>query len=76
MLKAKTESTFIITRDIIEVASVKSEIIDDKTGYLRLTSFNENSGDQIKDKIKEFKKNGKVKNYIVFMLQLDKKDQQ
>ncbi len=61
----KKALTFIITRDIIEVASVKSEIIDDKTGYLRLTSFNENSGDQIKDKIKEFEKNGKVENYIL-----------
>ena len=61
----KKALTFIITRDIIEVASVKSKIIDDKTGYLRLTSFNENSGDQIKDKIKEFKKNGKVENYIL-----------
>jgi carboxyl-terminal processing protease len=61
----KKALTFIITRDIIEIASVKSEIIDDKTGYLRLTSFNENSGDQIKDKIKEFKKNGKVENYIL-----------
>ena len=61
----KKALTFIITRDIIEVASVKSEIIDDKTGYLRLTSFNENSDDQIKDKIKEFKKNGKVENYIL-----------
>jgi len=61
----KKALTFIITRDIIEVASVKSKIIDDKTGYLRLTSFNENSGNQIKDKIKEFKKNGKVENYIL-----------
>ena len=61
----KKALTFIITRDIIEIASVKSEIIDGKTGYLRLTSFNENSGDQIKDKIKKFKKNGKVENYIL-----------
>ena len=61
----KKALTFIIKRDIIEVASVKSEIIDNKTGYLRLTSFNENSGNQIKDKIKEFKKNGKVENYIL-----------
>ena len=61
----KKALTFIITRDIIEVASVKSEIIDGKTGYLRLTSFNENSGNQIKDKIKKFKKNGKVENYIL-----------
>ena len=52
----KKALTFVITRDIIKVASVKSEIIDDKTGYIRLTSFNENSSDQIEDKIKEFKK--------------------
>ena len=57
--------TFIITRDIIKVASVKSKIIDEKTGYLRLTSFNENSSDQIKDKIKEFDKIEKIENYIL-----------
>ena len=61
----KKALTFVITRDIIKVASVKSEIIDDRTGYIRLTSFNENSSDQIEDKIKEFKKSGKVKNYIL-----------
>jgi len=55
---------FTITREIIKVASVKSRIIDKKTGYLRLTSFNENSGDQIKNKIKEFNK-ANVKNYIL-----------
>ena len=56
---------FNITREIIKVSSVKSEIINEKTGYLRLTSFNENSGNQIKDKIEEFKKNKKVENYIL-----------
>jgi len=61
----KEALTFIITRDIIKVASVKSRIIDEKTGYLRLTSFNENSSDQIKDKIKEFNKNENIENYIL-----------
>jgi len=61
----KNALTFIITRDIIKVASVKSKIIDEKTGYLRLTSFNENSSNQIEDKIKEFNKNNKVENYIL-----------
>ena len=56
---------FNITREKIKVASVKSEILDNQTGYIRLTSFNENSGDQIKDKIKEFKKNEKIQNYIL-----------
>ncbi len=61
----KKALTFIITRDIIEIASVKARIIDEKTGYLRLTSFNENSSNQIKDKIKEFNKNKKIVNYIL-----------
>ena len=61
----KKALTFKITREIIEVASVKSKVIDEKTGYLRLTSFNENSSDQIKDKIKEFNKNEKIENYIL-----------
>ena len=61
----KKALTFIITRDIIEVASVKSKVINEKTGYLRLTSFNENSSNQIKDKIKEFNKNEKIENYIL-----------
>ncbi len=61
----KKALTFVITRDIIEVASVKSKIIDEKTGYLRLTSFNENSSNQIKDKIKEFNKDKNIENYIL-----------
>ncbi len=56
---------FTITREIIQVASVKSEIKDNQTAYIRLTSFNENSSKQIKNKIKEFKKNKNIKNYIL-----------
>ena len=50
---------FNITREIIEIESVKSKIIENKIGYLRLTSFNENSSEQIKNKIKEIKKEKK-----------------
>ena len=56
---------FNITRDIIQVSSVKSKIIDKKTGYLRLTSFNENSGSQIKAEIKKFKRDKKIESYIL-----------
>ncbi len=56
---------FNITREIIQVASVKSEVLDKKIGYIRLTSFNENSDNQIKKKIKEFKNNKKIKGYIL-----------
>ena len=56
---------FNITREIIEIESVKSKILDDKIGYLRLSSFNENSSEQIKNKIKEIKKDKKIKGYIL-----------
>ena len=61
----KKALNFKITREIIKVESVKSKIFEEKTGYLRLTSFNENSSDQIKNKIKEFKNDKKIKNYIL-----------
>ena len=55
---------FNITREIIKIESAKSKYIDNNIGYLRLTSFNENSGDQIKKKIKEFNKKKDLKGYI------------
>ena len=48
--------TFNIIREVIQVQSVKSEIIDENIGYIRLTSFNDNSSDQIKKQIKKLKK--------------------
>ena len=60
----KKALVFEITREIIEVKSVKSKIIDDSVGYIRLTAFNENSSNQIKNKIKKFKKN-KINKYIL-----------
>tara|TARA_A100000164_G_scaffold309154_1_gene286457 strand:+ start:4389 stop:5567 length:1179 start_codon:yes stop_codon:yes gene_type:complete len=61
----KKALTFKITREIIEVASVKSEVKDKNIGYLRLTSFNDNSDGQIKKIINKFKKNKDIKHYIL-----------
>ena len=58
---------FNITREIIEVQSVKSELLDNNIGYIRLTSFNDNSSEQIKKKIKKLKEN---KNLNAFILDL------
>ena len=60
----KKALVFEITREIIEVKSVKSKIIDNTVGYIRLTSFNENSSRQIRDKIKKFK-NKKINKYVL-----------
>ena len=56
---------FNITREIIQIESVKSKVLDNKIGYLRLTSFNENSSKQIKKKLKEITKDKKIKGYIL-----------
>ncbi|MDB9811320.1 S41 family peptidase [Candidatus Pelagibacter sp.] len=56
---------FNITREIIQVQSVKSELIDNDIGYIRLTSFNENSSKQIKEKINKLNKNKNLKGYIL-----------
>jgi len=54
-----------ITREIIEVKSVVSELIDKEIAYLRLRAFNENSGKQLKKEISEFEKNKKLVGYIL-----------
>ena len=40
-------------------------MLEKNVGYIRLTSFNENSGEQIKEKIKELENKKKVKAYIL-----------
>ena len=61
----KKALNFNIVREIIEIQSVKSDLLEKNIGYIRLTSFNENSGDQIKKKIKELESIEKVKAYIL-----------
>ena len=56
---------FEIVREIIQIKSVKADLLKNNVGYLRLTSFNENSSDQIREQIREFEKNGKINSYIL-----------
>ena len=55
---------FKIIREVIEIKSVVSRLIDDDIGYLRLRSFNENSSEQLKKQIREIEKNKKLVGYI------------
>ena len=61
----KKALNFNIVREIIEIQSVKADVLEKNVGYIRLTSFNENSGEQIKEKIKELENKKKVKAYIL-----------
>ena len=58
---------FKIKRAIIEVKSVEAKIVGStkKIGYLRLKSFNENSGEQLFKNIDKFEKNNKLNGYIL-----------
>ena len=56
---------FKITREIIEIKSVISKIVDNKVGYLRLRAFNENSSNQLKKEISKIEKNKKLVGYIL-----------
>ena len=54
-----------IVREIIQVKSVTAKIIDKSIGYFRLSAFNENSGQQLKSKIDEFKTNNEIDKFIL-----------
>ncbi len=56
---------FNIVREIIQIQSVKADLLEKSIGYIRLTSFNENSDTQIEKQIKKFEKNKEVKAYIL-----------
>ena len=57
--------TFYIVREVIEIKSVKADLLEKNIGYIRLTSFNENSGNQIEKEIKKLEKNKELKAYIL-----------
>ena len=61
----KKALTFNITREIIEVKSVKSDLLDNNIGYIRLTSFNDNSSKQIRKQIKKLENDNKVNAFIL-----------
>ena len=61
----KKALTFNIIRKIIQIKSVKADLLEKNIGYIRLTSFNENSGKQIEKEIQKFEKNINVNSYIL-----------
>ena len=61
----KKALTFTIIREIIEIKSVKADTLEKNIGYIRLTSFNENSAKQIEKEIKKLENNKEIKYYIL-----------
>jgi carboxyl-terminal processing protease len=64
-LDVEEDLKFVIVRDKIKVREVSSTI-KENVGYIRLSAFNEQSGDQLLNKIKDFSKTNKNLNgYIL-----------
>ncbi len=63
----KKSLKFVITRKIIEIKSVDSEILgkSKNLGYIRLKSFNENSDKQFLKIVKILEKDSKIEGYIL-----------
>jgi len=61
----KKAKNFKIIREIIEIKSVVSKLVENKVGYLRLRAFNVNSSNQLKKEISKIEKNKKLVGYIL-----------
>ncbi|MDX1527537.1 MAG: S41 family peptidase [Gammaproteobacteria bacterium] len=56
-----------ITRDVIKITSVKSEMIEPGYGYLRITQFQSRTGESVRDQIAKMKKSsgGQLKGLVL-----------
>lgn len=56
-----------LTREIIKIPSVESEVLEEKYGYVKLRSFQENSSNELKKALKRFEKTGAINGVILDM---------
>lgn len=56
---------FKLTRDIIKVKSVKTRVLDDGYAYVRISSFQAQTGSALIDAIEEIKKSGPLKGIVL-----------
>lgn len=54
-----------LTREAIKVASVKSRMLDDGYGYLRITQFQVNTGKDLRAQIKKLQKQGPLEGIVL-----------
>ncbi len=53
----KTTKDFTIIRDIIKIKSVKSKVIEDNIGYIKISQFQEKTASDLSDSLKKLVKN-------------------
>lgn len=54
-----------LTREVIKVQSVKSKMLEDGYGYLRITSFQENTAQSVAKSINDFYRTGGMKGLVL-----------
>jgi carboxyl-terminal processing protease len=54
----KKTKDFTIVRDIIKIKSVKSNIIEDNIGYIKITEFQQKTGNELKKALKDINREG------------------
>ncbi|BBL73916.1 S41 family peptidase [Methylomagnum ishizawai] len=54
-----------LVRDIIKVKSVKSRLLEDGYGYVRITSFQSKTGDNVLEALGDLRKNGELKGLVL-----------
>ncbi len=61
----KTPDRIAIVRDTIPIVSVKSDIVEDGYGYVRITKFNEHTTEELQVALKKLEKKGPLKGLIL-----------
>ena len=64
--EGQEDQTYTITRNVIKVKTVAEKMLDDKVGYIRISSFSDNTGEEFKAAMK----NLETKNMKGFVLDL------
>lgn len=62
------DTTYTLTRENIKVKTVAGKMIDDQLGYIRISSFSENSGEEFKTTLDELEQAG-MKGFVLDMRQ-------
>lgn len=69
--KERSPLTFTVVRDIIKTESIKSELIDDAFGYVRLSQFQDRSAEEMRTAINELMQQARAKKSSLKGLVLD-----
>jgi carboxyl-terminal processing protease len=57
--------TFTLTREVIRTESVRSDLLEPGYGYLRISQFQNRTGDQVEDALADMKKEGELKGLVL-----------